>query len=51
MRQMIENQNDFCGKEVLLYMLREYMVYAQVWVTQKRSRRGREVKDVQNPKF
>lgn len=26
MRQMIENQNTFCGKEVLLYMVREYMV-------------------------
>lgn len=26
MRQMIEDQNAFCGKEVLLYMLREYMV-------------------------
>lgn len=32
----IGNQNTFYSTDILLYMLREYMVgYAQVWVTQK----------------
>lgn len=53
MRQKIGNQNTFSvAQRVLLYMLRKYMVgYAWVWVTQKWSRRGRKIKDVQNPKF